>query len=84
MTVMPSGRYSLRHDISVEGMMLLQGVTGQVDHHEVNISGLSNIALDKIHDAIYLIDSQLRIKYVNEKSLPVDGIFPRGIFATQL
>ncbi|MHA0981497.1 PAS domain-containing sensor histidine kinase [Kosakonia cowanii] len=54
-------------------MMLLQGVTGQVENHEVNISGLSNIALDKIHDAIYLIDSQLRIKYVNEKACQLTG-----------
>jgi len=53
--------------------MLLQGVSGQADNHDVNITGLSNIALNKIHDAIYLIDSQLRIKYVNEKACQLTG-----------
>ncbi|ORM83757.1 histidine kinase [Pantoea deleyi] len=53
--------------------MLLQGVSGQTERHETTISGLSNIALNKIHDAIYLIDSQLQIKYVNEKACQLTG-----------
>ncbi|MEN4548984.1 PAS domain-containing sensor histidine kinase [Pantoea agglomerans] len=73
MTIMPSERYSLRLDKSVEGIMLLQGVSDQNDNHKTTITGLSNIALNKIHDAIYLIDSQLHIKYVNEKACQLTG-----------
>ena len=53
--------------------MLLQGVSDQDDNHEANITSLSDIALNKIHDAIYLIDSQLCIKYVNDKACQLTG-----------
>ncbi len=40
---------------------------------------LSSIALDRIHDAIYLVDRNLRIKYVNEKACKLMGYSPHAL-----
>lgn len=40
---------------------------------------LSSIALNRIHDAIYLVDRALRIKYVNEKACKLMGFSQRAL-----
>lgn len=53
--------------------MLLQGMTNRKHPADVTSTRLSDIALNRVHDAVYLIDSQLRIKYVNDKACQMTG-----------
>ena len=52
---------------------MLQDIAEQSTYQDIQLSGLSRIALNRVHDAIYLIDSQLSIKYVNDKACQLTG-----------
>ncbi|MCU5773670.1 PAS domain S-box protein [Erwiniaceae bacterium BAC15a-03b] len=53
--------------------MLLQGFSNRQERADSNSPNLSDIALNRIHDAIYLIDRELGIQYVNDKACKLMG-----------
>lgn len=53
--------------------MLLQAIANRPEYSDRETANLSDIALNRVHDAIYLIDCDLRIKYVNDKACELLG-----------
>lgn len=53
--------------------MLLKGFSGRQGSTRLISVDLSDVALDQIHDAVYLIDDQLNIRYVNDKACDLTG-----------
>lgn len=66
--------------------MLLQGFANRQHQADPQSTNLSDIALNRIHDAVYLIDRELGIQYVNEKACKLMGYsrkeFSQLVFST--
>lgn len=58
--------------------MLLQAIANRPENSALDAANLSDIALNRVHDAIYLIDCDLRIKYVNDKACTLLGYNREG------